>query len=375
MNAIGITDSGGVTVLKKLLQELAASKQEEKFLFLFNENDYISKIIETYKKHNSFKFKFLPSKNFVLRFFFENVSLRKIIKSENINLIYNFSGSCQFFIKTPKIVKIQNLIFFSKELDYFYWKKLKFLSWIKKIFIKRLIFKIMYTQTKFFEVQSKHSIKHISKFIDSENNLFFVKSDIEVDEKKNIAPKNYDFVKKVKILFIVGPHFKSLHKNLEEFVKAMVKLKNSKINFEINISLTKKELNNTKFWDTSLNEITNFYGYRQGSEELENLFSDNTILISTSIIESLGLHVIEALKNGVVSITPDEKYSIEVYGEKSLRYKLFNSDSLFNKILETTQGKIDIKKNLAEQYESLIQRERKKYNNILDVFKKILSQS
>ena len=98
-------------------------------------------------------------------------------------------------------------------------------------------------------------------------------------------------------------------------------------------------------------------------------------MISTSVIESLGLHVIEALKNGVVSITPDEKYSIEVYGEQSLRYKLFNSDSLFNKILETTQGKIDIKKNMAEQLEGLIQRERKKYNNILDVFKKILSQS
>lgn len=375
MNAIGITDSGGVTVLKKLMQELTASKQDEKFLFLFNENEHISRIIETYKKHNSFKFKFLSSKNFVYRFFFENVSLRKIIKRENINLIYNFSGSCQFFIKTPKIVKIQNLIFFSKELDYLYWKKLKFLSWIKKIFIKRLIFKIMYTQTKFFEVQSKHSIKNISKFIDLENNLFFIKSDIEVDEKKNMTPKNYDFVKKVKILFIVGPHFNSLHKNLEEFVKAMVKLKNSKINFEINISLTKKELNNTKYWDTSLNEITNFYGYQQGSEELENLFSDNTILISTSVIESLGLHVIEALKNGVVSITPDEKYSIEVYGEQSLRYKLFNSDSLFNKILETTQGKIDIKKNIAEQHEGLIQRERKKYNNILDVFKKILSQS
>ena len=375
MNAIGITDSGGVTVLKKLMQELTASKQDEKFLFLFNENEHISRIIETYKKHNSFKFKFLSSKNFVYRFFFENVSLRKIIKRENINLIYNFSGSCQFFIKTPKIVKIQNLIFFSKELDYLYWKKLKFLPWIKKIFIKRLIFKIMYTQTKFFEVQSKHSIKNISKFIDLENKLFFVKSDIEVDEKKNMTPKNYDFFKKVKILFIVGPHFNSLHKNLEEFVKAMVKLKNSKINFEINISLTKKELNNTKYWDTSLNEITNFYGYQQGSEKLENLFSDNTILISTSVIESLGLHVIEALKNGVVSITPDEKYSIEVYGEQSLRYKLFNSDSLFNKILETTQGKIDIKKNMAEQLEGLIQRERKKYNNILDVFKKILSQS
>ena len=112
MNAIGITDSGGVTVLKKLMQELTASKQDEKFLFLFNENEHISRIIETYKKHNSFKFKFLSSKNFVYRFFFENVSLRKIIKRENINLIYNFSGSCQFFIKTPKIVKIQNLIFF-----------------------------------------------------------------------------------------------------------------------------------------------------------------------------------------------------------------------------------------------------------------------
>jgi hypothetical protein len=48
------------------------------------------------------------------------------------------------------------------------------------------------------------------------------------------------------------------------------------------------------------------------------LFCDNTILISTSIIETLGLHVIEGIKNGITTITPDESYANIVYGSEFL---------------------------------------------------------
>jgi hypothetical protein len=57
-------------------------------------------------------------------------------------------------------------------------------------------------------------------------------------------------------------------------------------------------------------------------------FQSNTILVSTSIIETLGLHVIEAIQNGVAVIVPNEKYSLSVYGSSVLTYETFNHDSL-----------------------------------------------
>ena len=67
--------------------------------------------------------------------------------------------------------------------------------------------------------------------------------------------------------------------------------------------------------------------------EVEALFRDNTVLISTSIIETLGLHVIEAIKNGILTITPNEYYANEVYGEDQYCYELFSDKSLSNTIM------------------------------------------
>ena len=59
-----------------------------------------------------------------------------------------------------------------------------------------------------------------------------------------------------------------------------------------------------------------------------SLFYDNTVLISTSVVETLGLHVIEGIKNGVIIITPNEQYADVVYGKN--RFK--NINSVFNEV-------------------------------------------
>ena len=58
-----------------------------------------------------------------------------------------------------------------------------------------------------------------------------------------------------------------------------------------------------------------------------SLFYDNTVLISTSVVETLGLHVIEGIKNSVI-ITPNEQYADVVYGKN--RFK--NINSVFNEV-------------------------------------------
>jgi len=78
----------------------------------------------------------------------------------------------------------------------------------------------------------------------------------------------------------------------------MLELNERGVDFEINITLTNVQLSNSKVWDLSLSSKTNFLGYINDQEKMTELFCDNIILISTSIIESLGLHVIEGIKNG-----------------------------------------------------------------------------
>jgi len=58
-----------------------------------------------------------------------------------------------------------------------------------------------------------------------------------------------------------------------------------------------------------LNSYTNFHGYVDDPKKLKALFCDNKILISTAVIETLGLHVLEGIRNGVGTIILNDDYA------------------------------------------------------------------
>ena len=210
----------------------------------------------------------------------------------------------------------------------------------------------------------------MSDFIDITNKTFFIKSDIDVNADKFIKPKIYDFNKKVKFLYIVGPHFEYIHKNFQDFTNMMLELQKQNIDFEINITLTKDQLEKSLLWDSKLNDKTNFLGYIS-KDEMSKYFSDNTILISTSIIETLGLHVVEAIQNGIVPIVPNEEYSKSVYGDNILRYELFSIKSFINVLFSIIENKIDCNKYILQLQKDLKNNEKNKYQNIVDILEKV----
>ena len=144
----------------------------------------------------------------------------------------------------------------------------------------------------------------------------------------------YDFNNEITFLYVVGPHFLFPHKNIGDFVKTMMLLFNSDLNFHINITLTYEELKRSGLWNDKLNKITSFLGYIDTNKRMKTLFCDNVILISTSVTETLGLHVIEATQNGVLCIVPNESYSENVYGNSVLTYNLFDCESLMETIMQ-----------------------------------------
>ena len=372
INAFGIVNSGGISVLEKISDELLQS-QHNQYVFICNNNDAIMKFIDKYKDRNNFEFKIVNHKGFLYRMYFENFIFKKIVIKHTIDLIYNFSGSKQFFINIPQLIKVHNLLFYYKKLDDSYKQNSQFILWIKQIFFKRIVFKLMLNRSKHIEIQSSHVKSCLLDFIDTREKLFYVKSDIDTSNGVFHTPKQYDFSQKIKFLYIVGPHFKHLHKNLIDFTCSMLEIINKEIDFEINITLTNDQLNNSEVWNASLNPKTNFLGYINDQKKMTELFCDNTILISTSVIETLGLHVVEGIKNGVITIAPDEEYANTVYGENIFKYELFNKDSLVSVIMSIINCKESYSGKILSIQDDLRLSEMSKYSSILGVFNEVLN--
>ena len=371
VNAIGIRDSGGITILRKALSEFIADKGN-KYIVVCSTSNSINQLRKIYLDQHNINYLILKNSSFIYRFYFENIIFRKLINMHEISLVYNFSGSVQFFLGVPQLTKIQNLLFFSKRLDGVYIKNNFFYLWFKQVFLKRQILKMMLKFSSSLEIQSAHVRESLSDFINTDEKDFYIKSDINVEKKSFNSPQCYDFSKKIKFLYIVGPHFENLHKNIRDFTNVMIELKKINIDFSINITLTKSQLNNSSFWDQALNEKTNFIGYIYEENVLNALFDSNTILISTSIIETIGLHVIEGIKKGIVTIVPNESYSNNVYGENMIKYDLFNSDSLLFFILKIVNGEIDCHDYIVSLQKDLSRNERLKNNSILNIFEEVI---
>lgn len=372
INALGVVNSGGAVVLEKISDELLQG-QCNQYIFICNNNNSIMKLVDKYKDQSNIEFQIVNHKGFLFRLYFENIILRKIVNGNKVDLIYNFSGTRQLFIKTTQLIKVQNLLFYSKKLDNTYQQQAQIFPWIRQVFLKRLVFRFMLNRSKHIEIQSSHVKLHLSDFINTRNKTLYVKSDIDVSDNAFHAPRQYDFSKKIKFLYIIGPHFDILHKNLQDFTSALMDLNETGVDFEINITLTNEQLNNSKVWDSSLNSRTNFLGYINDQAKMTELFCDNTILVSTSIIETLGLHVIEGIKNGVITIVPDEEYANTTYGENMFKYELFNKNFLFNTIMNVINCKESYSDKILSIQDDLRQSEMGKFGSILDVFDEVIN--
>ena len=372
VNGIGVSDSGGVVVLEKLIGECLELRVEHEFIFVLTDGEFMQALVEKYQPYDNFEFKLLSFKNQLKRLYFENFVFQNIISHNNIDLTYNFTGTMQFFSKCPQLIKIQNLLFFSKKLDNRYKEKAKFILWIRQVLLKGLVFRFMLSRSKFIEIQSQHVGSCISDYINTKDKKIFIKSDIKIDASSFKEPRRYDFTKKIKFLYIVGPHFDYMHKNFIDFTTAMVDLVKLGVNFEINITLSEAQVAQSNLWNSSLDGKTNFHGYITDPEKKQDLFCDNTVLISTSIIETIGLHVVEAVKSGVITITPNENYADEVYGKDRLSYELFYSGGLAKTITDLINKEHAISNIIISQQKYLRENEASKFNNIMDVFKEVM---
>lgn len=373
VNGFGISDSGGVNVLEKLLRECVEAGEDNQFVIMLTRSHLIEALVEKYQSYDMFSFRVCKFNNYIHRLYYENRTFRVLIAQYGVDLVYNFTASTQFFLDCPQLVKMHNLLCYSKKLDHCYKKDSHFILWIRQVYLKRVVFKFMLNRSKYIEIQSKHVEVCLSDYIDIKNKDVFIKSDVDVTDNAFRAPRKYDFSKKLKFLYIVGPHFNYTHKNFLDFTNGMVELAKLNVDFEISITLQKHQLAGSKLWNDLLNSHTNFHGYVDDPKKLEALFCDNTILISTSVIETLGLHVVEGIRNGVVTITPNEDYAEVVYGKKRYSYELFDVNSLYKTITGMVKDADIITDTIMVQQKYLRENEMSKFKNIVAVFREVLN--
>ena len=133
INALGIVDSGGITVLDNVLNECLRDKSNN-YLIVCNNNKNINTLYNVYKDTSHFIFEFVNIKSLLYRLYIENIIFRKLQKKHGIELIYNFSGSAQFYLKIPQLIKLHDLSFFSKSVDEVFFLKKKYFKWLQQRF-------------------------------------------------------------------------------------------------------------------------------------------------------------------------------------------------------------------------------------------------
>jgi len=374
INAFGISSAGGITVLKKTIYEFLDNQENQYYIFVFS-NQNILNLVQEFNNKENIHFKIYNDYGILFRLLRENLYFLGFVLRNNISLIYNFTGTRQLLFGIPTIVKIQNLLFFTKKLDSIYFDNNKRILWLKQILFKRFIFGLMLRYSKNIEIQSIHVKNELSNFINLDNKNFFIKNDFFIDQSHFSEPKQYDFNKKITFLYIVGPHFSLPHKNIDDFVKTMVMLFDSGLNFHVNITLTYEELKRSGLWNDKLNKITSFLGYIDSNKRMKTLFFNNVILISTSVTETLGLHVLEATLNGVLCIVPNESYSENVYGYSVLTYNLFDCESLIQTIIQLKSCNASVCHGLIlDNQHYICHNENNKYRNSVSIFNDVLKK-
>ena len=373
-NALGIQDSGGITVLNLALKEFQKTKKYRVHLFLYKNVNTIQ-LCEEYIQSSQYNISYVTYKNLLYRIFYENLYFPYYCRTQNIDIVYNFSGLAQLFMKNKQLVKIQNLRFYSKALDQMYYHKKEYFHWLKQIYSKRLILLFMLRSIKNYELQSSHVENNLSDYLRMDTTRVFIKSDILINEELISCPREYSRNKMLTILFIVGPHFETLHKNIDDFLIAMYELSKTDVDYRIKITIDKKDLEKHEHWNDTIDSKIEYLGYLP-SCQIKDLFQDNSILISTSIIETIGLHVIESIINGVVPIVPALKYSYCVYGKDVPTYMVSDPNSLVSKILNIhSLSDTQVKQIICENQQYIVNNERSKHKSVVEIIDIMIKES
>lgn len=299
IDLISTKTGGGKSYILNQLREFVKYKSKYRIVCIVSDVDLKDRI-----NNLGFKTMFLKSGGLISDIVNRLIYFNRIVKNNNIDLIYYPNNFVNPLSKCKSVVLFQNVKVFGQGVDDSSMKeKIKYL-------IIRLLAKYSIKYAN-YKIYVSKEIKKISKDYKRSKVIYSGRPNWEIS--KNRVKENY-------LLNVSTAN--SPHKNVNVLIDGfrLYNKLNPGINLKIVGGIDSKSERNIRY----LGYINN--------DELKNIYSKALIFISSSIAEAFPLTPIEAMIKGTPCILSDIPIFHEIYGNAALYFDPYSPEDLSNKI-------------------------------------------
>jgi len=359
INAIGTRHSGAAQVLLDLLEGLIKIPEIKKIkvfassnrIFNFPNNDKLE-IIDAPSITN----------NLITRFFWLQFYFGHWLNNNKCDVVYNFNNLAGK-LSVPQVVFMQQSLYFSKEAinSYFISSNVPLIRRIRMLlepFLMKMFFKISANNCKKVIVQTETMKEWVyNKLNIPEDKIIVILPEIPIFINSEKEAKNKLFKKinsSTKNWLYVGniAPFKNL-----KLIYEVAKIAESKnVNWKFHIVTSGKSV-------PYHHPLIKYYKY-MNREILKEIYLRADALIMPSLVETVGLPMLEAMSIGIPVVAADRSYAHEICGDSALYFNPYCSSELFQCLLELNNNLI-----LRQQLINRQQTRNKKFDRQLNVKK------
>lgn len=342
INAVSAKMGGAATYFKNLAKELAALDSRDEFIFCVPENQATSVVG-------------LPPNIRVLapttadgpfwkRLWFDQVTLRRMIKRENVTVLHSTGNFGMFACPCMQFLLVRNSIYFS---DFYLTHILPHKGWRFQLDlrVRRWLIRHSVKWANLVITPSQSMLDDMRRFIKGPPSKFRVNPYGTIVEHFQPNPTLTDDRQdlpsgSMRLLHV--SHY-SDHKNLGVLFRALGLLYERGIS---NVTLsTTADVTDVRYDSNSLYRATDLALLQQptirervkvlgdvGYDKLPSLYQSHDIFIFPSLTESYGHPLVEAMASGIPIITSDTPIGRELCGEAAMYFDPLSAEDLASRI-------------------------------------------
>ncbi|MBD3275522.1 MAG: glycosyltransferase [Candidatus Marinimicrobia bacterium] len=344
INAASANMGGAYTYLQNVLSWFAQVAPDDSFIVYAPEKTHT--MLRQQIQSENIEFRDYPYSNTGggARFFFDQISISRIIKRENIDILFSSTGFGTFRSICPEVILIRNPVYFNLEFQKKYeqlgrsLRRTKFRRWYSIRSMKNADIVLFPTHAmqgmveQHTELGDKptdaiHYGFDFERFFRHSSDTFTWKEKIEGWKKKGYT-----------ILLNISTY--AVHKNFETLIEALGILKARGEKFKLLTSTSRDKTTDKAEYDalkhiartTGVLEDWNELGYVP-YEDLHQVYKSADVYVFPSFTESFGHSLVEAMASGLPVIAADMPVNREVCEPAGLYFPTFDSE-FFAEILQ-----------------------------------------
>ena len=357
INAIGTRHSGAAQVLLDLLEGLIKMPEIKK-IKIFASSDPI------FKFPNNDKLEIIDAppitNNLIIRFFWLQFYFKYWLNRNKCDVIYNFNNLAGK-LSVPQVLFIQQSLYFSREAikSYFISPNVPLISRIRMVlepFLMKVFFKISANNCKKVIVQTETMKEWVYNKLNIPKDKIIVilpGSPIFFNSKKTAKRKLFKEINNNSKNWLYVGNI-APYKNLKIIYKVAKLAESENVNWKFHIVTSSKSVP----WH---HPLVKWYKYTN-RDTLKEIYYKASALIMPSLVETIGLPMIEAMSLGIPVVAADRPYTHEICGDSTLYFHPNNSRELFECLSKLCNNSI-----LRQQLINKQQAQNKKFDQQLNV--------